>query len=62
VQVTPEFRRYPLAIPAAVASAAAKSDGPARLTLVTNVWRPKDILGTADDRDLGVMVDRVDVR
>jgi hypothetical protein len=62
VQVTPEFRRYTLAIPADVAAAAAKNDGPARLTLVTNVWRPKDILGTADDRDLGVMVDRVDVR
>jgi hypothetical protein len=62
VQVTPEFRRYTLAIPADVAAAASKNDGPARLTLVTNVWRPKDVLGTADDRDLGVMVDRVDVR
>ena len=29
---------------------------------VTNVWRPKDVLGMPDDRDLGVMVDRVDVR
>jgi hypothetical protein len=62
LQVTPEFRGYTLAIPPDVAAAAAKSDGPARLTLVTNVWRPKDVLGTADDRDLGVMVDRVDVR
>jgi hypothetical protein len=62
VQVTAEFRSYTLAIPAEVAAAAAKSDGPARLTLVTNVWRPKDTLGTSDDRDLGVMVDRVAVR
>ena len=62
LQVTPEFRRYTLTIPPELAAAAAKSDGPARLTLVTNVWRPKDVLGTPDDRDLGVMVDRVDVR
>jgi hypothetical protein len=62
LQVQPDFHTYTLAIPADVAAAAAKSDAPARLTLVTNIWRPHDVLGTADDRDLGVMVDRVDVR
>ena len=38
------------------------SGTPVRLKLVTNVWRPKAVLGVSDDRDLGVMVDRVDVR
>ncbi len=60
--VTPDFHTYTLSIPADVAAAAAKSDAPATLTLVTNVWKPRDTIGTPDDRDLGVMVDRVDVR
>jgi hypothetical protein len=62
LQVQPDFHNYTLAIPADLAAAAANGDGPARLTLVTNIWRPHDVLGTPDDRDLGVMVDRVDVR
>ena len=49
-------------IPPALAAAAASSGTPVRLKLVTNVWRPKAVLGVPDDRDLGVMVDRVDVR
>jgi hypothetical protein len=62
LDVKPDFHTYTLAIPPEVAAAAAKSETLARLTLVTNTWRPRDVLGTPDDRDLGVMVDRVDVR
>jgi hypothetical protein len=62
LDVKPDFHSYTLAIPPDVAAAAAKSDAPARLTLVSNIWRPRDVLGTPDDRDLGVMVDRVEVR
>jgi hypothetical protein len=62
VAVGPDFKPYTLPIPPAVASAAGASGKPVRIKLVTNVWRPKQVLGVPDDRDLGVMVDRVDVR
>ena len=56
------FHPYSFAIPADVASAAAQADAPARLTLRTTTWRPSDVLGGSDNRRLGVMVDRVQVR
>jgi hypothetical protein len=62
VTVGPDFKPYELAIPPALAAAAGASGTPVRITLRTNVWRPKDVLKVPDDRDLGVMVDRVDVR
>ena len=62
VTVGPDFKPYALAIPPAIAAAAGASGTPVRITLRTNVWRPKDVLEVPDDRDLGVMVDRVDVR
>ena len=62
VQVGSEFRPYALAIPPALAAAAGASRAPVRIKLVTNTWRPKAVVGVADDRDLGVMVDRVEVR
>ena len=57
-----EFRPYTLAIPGDLAAAAAAAETPPRLKLVTNTWRPQAVLGVNDDRDLGVMVDRVEVR
>jgi hypothetical protein len=30
--------------------------------IVTDTWNPRETMGAADDRDLGVMVDRVEVR
>ena len=56
------FHPYSFAIPSDAATAAAGSDAPARLTLRTPTWRPSDVLGGSDDRRLGVMVDRVQVR
>jgi hypothetical protein len=39
------------------------TDGPpVRLTIVTTTWNPNTVLGTGDDRELGVMVDRVAVK
>ena len=32
------------------------------IRLVTETWNPRATMGTADDRDLGVIVDRVEVR
>jgi hypothetical protein len=62
VTVGPDFKPYALAIPPAVAAAVGTTGTPVRIKLVTNVWRPRAVLGVPDDRDLGVMVDRVDVK
>ena len=62
VTVGPDFKPYSVAIPPALAEAAAASGAPVRIKLVTNVWKPQAVLGVPDDRDLGVMVDRVQVR
>ena len=32
------------------------------ISLLTPVWNPHEVIGSGDDRDLGVMVDRVQVR
>jgi hypothetical protein len=56
------FRPYTFTIPPPLAAAAAARDAPAQLTLRTSTWRPRDVLGGTDDRRLGVMLDRVQVR
>jgi Dolichyl-phosphate-mannose-protein mannosyltransferase len=61
IDVGPGFRPYRLALPAHLAAAAAARDEPAQLKLVSTVWNPHKLLGSSDDRDLGVMVDRVEV-
>ena len=62
VVVGPDFRAYTLPIPPEVAAEAAVRPVPARLKLITNTWRPRAAIGAPDDRDLGVMVDRVEVK
>jgi hypothetical protein len=42
--------------------AAAASPDAVTLRLRTVTWRPRAVLGTPDDRELGVMVDRVEIR
>ena len=56
------MQAYTLAIPADVARAAAASPDAVTVRLRTVTWRPRAVLGVADDRELGVMVDRVEVR
>jgi hypothetical protein len=56
------FQPYTFAVPADLAAAAASRSAPAQLTLRTPTWKPRDVLGGSDDRRLGVMVDRVQVR
>jgi hypothetical protein len=56
------FTAYTFAIPADLAAAIVRSDQPARLRLLTTVWNPHEVIGSPDDRQLGVMVDRVRVR
>ena len=55
------FKTYRLAIPADVVKLAATSEDPAQLKLVSSVWRPADFGGGGDTRQLGVMIDRVEI-
>jgi hypothetical protein len=61
-RVSDGFRPYTFTVPPDIADEAARADEPARLGLVTATWNPQHVLGSPDDRDLGVMVDRVQVR
>ncbi len=62
VRVENAFREYDVAIPPAAAAAAAATGEPVRITLRTPTWNPAKVGLSGDDRDLGVMVDRVAVR
>jgi hypothetical protein len=62
VRVTGGFKEYDIPIPADMAAAAAAAGEPVRITLRTATWNPRILLGTNDDRELGVMVDRVAVK
>ncbi len=61
VTVGPDFKPYALAIPPALAALAGETGTPVRVKLVTNTWRPSEVLKVPDHRELGVMVDRVDI-
>ncbi|MCL4847084.1 MAG: glycosyltransferase family 39 protein [Acidobacteria bacterium] len=62
VVVDGTLRPYTFGIPADVAAAAAASDDPARLRISVPIWTPRAHLGTPDDRDLGVRLQRVEAR
>jgi hypothetical protein len=57
-----EMAQYDLAIPADLASAITRTEEAAQLRLVTSTWNPAQIMHVKDPRDLGVMLDRVEVR
>ncbi len=56
------FVPYTFAIPPDLAARSAASGDPVELRLVTSTWNPHNVLGSPDDRNVGVMVDRVAVR
>ena len=58
---TSTFQPYQFEIPAGVASGVEETEDPAILRLECTTWSPRALLGTADGRELGVMVDRVAV-
>lgn len=62
IEVDGGFRPYTLPIPQALAARAAAAAEPVELRLTTTQWNPARLLGTSDDRDLGVMLDRVTIR
>ncbi len=61
IHVTNGFKEYEVTIPPDVAAAAAAGET-VRIMLRTVTWNPRVVLGTSDDRELGVMLDRVAVR
>ncbi len=61
-RVVTGFHPYYFAIPPPLAARVASSGDPVQLKIVTPVWNPSRALGTNDDRELGVMLDRVAVR
>ncbi len=61
-RVVDGFHPYAFQLPAGAAEAAAGTDTPVRLIIRTPAWNPQQILGTPDNRELGVMVDRVQVK
>ena len=56
------FRPYTVTIPPELAQAVAASEGAAELRIETVPWVPLQVLGIPDQRELGVMLDRVEVR
>jgi hypothetical protein len=55
------FREYRLALPRDLAPRAAARDEPAQITLLSTTWMPMKYLGGSDDRELGVMLDRITI-
>jgi hypothetical protein len=53
---------YSFLVPPDLARAAAASPDTSLLKLATRTWNPRATLGVDDPRDLGVMVDRIDLR
>jgi len=57
-----EVRPYTFDLPPDAAISAAAQDDPVRLRLRVPTWKPSEVLGGVDRRDLGVIVTRVQVR
>jgi hypothetical protein len=60
--VGPEPMPYSFHVPRDLAASAAAGEDTALLKLVSSTWNPRAALGVNDSRDLGVMVDRIDLR
>ncbi len=62
IDVGPGFRSYTLPIPAGLVARAAASRDPVLLRLQSTVWSPAAITpGNTDTRELGVMIDRIEI-
>ena len=62
VRVDTGFKPYSLPITPALAERLSGLDRTIELTITTSAWKPETVLGTPDDRELGVMVDRITVK
>jgi hypothetical protein len=62
VRVDTGFKPYALPIAPALAERLSRVGRTTELTITTSAWNPEAVLGTSDNRELGVMVDRVTVK
>jgi hypothetical protein len=62
VRVDTGFKPYSVPITPALAERLSGLDRTIELTITTSAWKPETVLGTSDDRELGVMVDRITVK
>ncbi|CAN5772161.1 hypothetical protein BH18ACI5_BH18ACI5_11910 [soil metagenome] len=60
--VSGPFRAYQLNIPADLAARAAAAKDHVELKLITATWNPARVAGSPDERDLGIMLDRVTIK
>ncbi len=60
--VGPERRSYEYPIPADLAAELSRDEDATTVRLLSTTWNPHALTGANDDRDLGVMVDRVEIR
>lgn len=60
--VTGGFAPRTFVIPPDLAVRAAAAKNPVELRIVTTTWKPSEVLGSGDGRQLGVMLDRVAVK
>jgi hypothetical protein len=61
IDVGKGFTTYTLPLPADAVQRAAAEDRPAVLRLLSTVWVPSRLLGGNDTRELGVMIDKVEI-
>ena len=57
--LTSEFLPYSFDIPVEIPADMTRTGNTTPLLITANTWNPGQVLGTPDDRELGVMVDRV---
>jgi len=57
-----QFRDHVFAIPAELAAELAGTGRAAEARIDSTTWTPRDVIGGGDDRVLGVMIDRVEIR
>ena len=60
--MTEGFRPYTVTLQTDFAREVALREEASELRIETNTWIPRELLGGSDDRDLGVMLDRVEIR
>jgi hypothetical protein len=57
-----QFRDHIFAVPAALAAELAGTNRAAEVRIESTTWTPREVVGGGDDRMLGVMIDRVEIR
>ena len=62
IAVTSGFQTYTLALPTDAVRRAGSRDDPAQLLFRSRVWIPQQVLGGSDNRELGVMLDKIEIR